>query len=358
MNRRTLLGSAAALVAVSAIPAAAEGEKLKIGFIYVGPVGDGGWTYQHDLARQAVEKEYGDKVETTFIESVPEGADAERALTQLALAGNKLIFATSFGFMDATMNVAKKFPDVKFEHATGYKRAENVATYDARFYEGRAVIGTIAGRMTKSNKIGYIGSFPIPEVIQGINSAYIHARKVNPNVEMKVVWAYSWFDPAKEADAAAALIAEGVDVFMQHTDSTAPLAKAQEAGALGFGQASDMSAFAPSPRISSIVDNWTPYYIKRVGQVLDGTWTSEGVWLGIGDGEVEIGEITDAVPAEVKAEAEALKASIASGEYHPFTGPLKKQDGSDWLADGQKATDEELSSMNFYVEGITAPMPK
>jgi simple sugar transport system substrate-binding protein len=358
MKRRTLLGSAAALIAATAMPAFAQDEKLKIGFIYVGPVGDGGWTYQHDLGRQAVEKEYGDRVETTFIESVPEGADAERALTQLALAGNKLIFATSFGFMDATVNVAKKFPDVKFEHATGYKRAENLSTYDARFYEGRAVIGTIAGRMTKSNKIGYIGSFPIPEVIQGINSAYIHAKKVNPDVEMKVVWAYSWFDPAKEADAAAALIAEGVDVFMQHTDSTAPLAKAQEAGALGFGQASDMSAFAPSPRISSIVDNWSPYYIKRVGQVLDGTWTSEGVWLGIGDGEVVIGEITDAVPAEVKAEAEALKDKIASGEYHPFTGPLKKQDGSDWLADGQKASDEELSGMNFYVEGITAPMPK
>ena len=358
MKRRTLLGSAAALIAATAMPAFAQDEKLKIGFIYVGPVGDGGWTYQHDLGRQAIEKEYGDRVETTFIESVPEGADAERALTQLALAGNKLIFATSFGFMDATVNVAKKFPDVKFEHATGYKRAENLSTYDARFYEGRAVIGTIAGRMTKSNKIGYIGSFPIPEVIQGINSAYIHAKKVNPDVEMKVVWAYSWFDPAKEADAAAALIAEGVDVFMQHTDSTAPLAKAQEAGALGFGQASDMSAFAPSPRISSIVDNWSPYYIKRVGQVLDGTWTSEGVWLGIGDGEVVIGEITDAVPAEVKAEAEALKDKIASGEYHPFTGPLKKQDGSDWLADGQKASDEELSGMNFYVEGITAPMPK
>ncbi|WP_374425994.1 BMP family ABC transporter substrate-binding protein [Paracoccus sp. (in: a-proteobacteria)] len=358
MKRRTLLGSAAALVAATALPALAQDEKLKIGFIYVGPVGDGGWTYQHDLARKAVEAEYGDKVETTFIESVPEGADAERALTQLALAGNKLIFATSFGFMDATINVAKKFPDVKFEHATGYKRAENVSTYDARFYEGRAVIGTIAGRMTKSNKIGYIGSFPIPEVIQGINSAYIHAKKVNPDVEMKVVWVYSWFDPAKEADAAAALIAEGVDVFMQHTDSTAPLAKAQEAGALGFGQASDMAAFAPSPRISSIVDNWLPYYIKRVGQVLDGSWKSEGVWLGIGDGEVEIGEITDAVPAEVKAEAEALKAKIASGEYHPFTGPLKKQDGSDWLAEGQKASDEELSGMNFYVEGIAAPMPQ
>ena len=358
MKRRTLLASAAALSLAAALPAMAQDEKLKIGFIYVGPVGDGGWTYQHDLGRQAIEAEFGDKVETTFIESVPEGADAERAITQLVLAGNKLIFTTSFGFMDATVNVAQKFPDVKFEHATGYKRADNVATYDARFYEGRAVIGTIAGRMTKSNKIGYIGSFPIPEVIQGINSAFIHARKVNPDVEMKVVWAYSWFDPAKEAEAAAALFAEGVDVFMQHTDSTAPLAKAQEAGALGFGQASDMSNFAPSPRISSIVDNWAPYYVKRVGQVLDGTWTSEATWAGIGDGEVVIGEITDAVPAEVKAEAEALRDQIASGAYHPFTGPLKKQDGSDWLAEGQVATDEELSGMNFFVEGITAQIPQ
>jgi simple sugar transport system substrate-binding protein len=329
-----------------------------VGFIYVGVPGDGGWTYQHDQARKEMEEHFGGKVVTAFIENVPEGADAERAITQLALDGNKLIFTTSFGFMEATVNVAQKFPDVKFEHATGYKLAPNLAVYDARFYEGRAVIGTIAGRMTKSNKIGYIGSVPIPEVVQGINSAYIHAKKVNPNVEMKVVWVYSWFDPAKEADAAAALIAEGVDVFMQHTDSTAPLAKAQEAGALGFGQASDMTAFAPSPRISSIVDNWSPYYIKRVGQVLDGTWKSEATWAGIGDGEVVIGEITEAVPAEVKAEAEALRDAIAKGEHHPFTGPLKKQDGSDWLAEGATATDEELSGMNFYVEGITAPMPQ
>ena len=358
MQRRTLLASASAILMALAVPAMAQDEPLKVGFIYVGPVGDGGWTYQHDLARQAVEAEYGDKVETTFIESVPEGADAERALTQLALAGNKLIFATSFGFMDPVMNVAAKFPDVKFEHATGYKTAPNVATYDARFYEGRAVIGSIAGHMTESNKIGYIGSFPIPEVIQGINSSFIHARKVNPDVEMKVVWAYSWFDPAKEADAAAALLAEGVDVILQHTDSTAPLAKAQEAGAIGFGQASDMAAFKPSPRVASIIDEWSPYYIKRVGAMLDGTWESGSSWAGIGDGEVVIGEITDAVPAEVKAEAEALRDKIGAGEYHPFTGPLNKADGSEWLAEGETAPDSDLQGMNFFVEGITAQIPQ
>ncbi|MGR3250159.1 MAG: BMP family ABC transporter substrate-binding protein [Paracoccus sp. (in: a-proteobacteria)] len=358
MQRRTLLATASAAIMALAAPAMAQDEPLKVGFIYVGPVGDGGWTYQHDLARQAVEEEFGDRVETTFIESVPEGADAERALTQLALAGNKLIFATSFGFMDPVMNVAAKFPDVKFEHATGYKTAENVATYDARFYEGRAVIGTIAGHMTESDKIGYIGSFPIPEVIQGINSSFIHARKVNPDVEMRVVWAYSWFDPAKEAEAASALLAEGVDVILQHTDSTAPLAKAQEAGAIGFGQASDMAAFKPSPRVASIIDEWSPYYIKRVGQVLDGTWESGSSWAGIGDGEVVIGEITDAVPAEVKAEAEALRDKIGSGEYHPFTGPLNKADGTEWLAEGEVASDQDLQSMNFFVEGIDAQIPQ
>ncbi|MEZ5883462.1 MAG: BMP family ABC transporter substrate-binding protein [Paracoccaceae bacterium] len=360
MNRRSFLTTTAAtalIAAASGLPALAQ-EPLKVGFIYVGPVGDMGWSYQHDLGRKAIEEAYGEKVVTSYVESVPEGPDAERVLTQMALEGNKLIFATSFGFMDSVMNVAAKFPDVKFEHATGYKRADNVATYDARFYEGRAVIGTIAGRMTKSNKIGYIGSFPIPEVVQGINSSFIHARKVNPDVEMKVVWAYTWFDPAKEADAAAALIAEGVDVILQHTDSTAPQAKAQEAGVYTFGQASDMSAFAPTPRLSSIIDNWAPYYVERVGLMLEGKWESTAAWNGIAGGEVEIGEITEAVPAEVKAEAEALRDKIGAGEYHPFTGPLNKQDGSAWLADGEVATDEMLSGMNFYVEGITAELPQ
>ncbi len=357
MNLTKLFAGAA--LAIGLATSAVAQDKTKVGFIYVGPVGDGGWTYEHDKGRLAVEKHFGDKVETVYQESVPEGADAERAITQMALQGADLIFTTSFGYMDPTINVAKKFPDVKFEHATGYKTADNVAVYSARFYEGRAVQGTIAGRMTKSNIVGYIGSFPIPEVIRGINSAFIHARKVNPDVQFKIVWAFTWFDPAKEADAAKVLIEQGADVILQHTDSTAPHAAAQAAGnVIAFGQASDMSEYAPMPRVSSIIDNWAPYYIARTQAVMDGTWQSMSTWDGIGPGMVGIGEISDAVPADVKAEAMALKDSIASGAYHPFTGPLKKQDGSDWLAEGEVADDGTLAGMNFYVEGIEGDIPQ
>ncbi|WP_099826792.1 BMP family ABC transporter substrate-binding protein [Oceaniglobus indicus] len=358
MQRRTLLGTAAALTMLATGALAQSDGPLKVGFVYVGPVGDGGWTYEHDQARQAVEAEFGDKVETMYQESVPEGADAERVLTQMALSGAKLIFTTSFGYMDPTVNVAAKFPDVKFEHATGYKRADNIGTYSARFYEGRAIQGHIAGKLTKTNKVGYIGSFPIPEVIRGINSAYIHAKKANPDVTFNVVWAYTWFDPAKEADAATALIEQGNDVILQHTDSTAPQAAAEKAGNVyTFGQASDMAEYKPAPRVSSIIDNWAPYYIERVAAVMDGTWESDDTWGGIDSGMVGIGEITDAVPADVKAEALALKDRIASGEYHPFTGPLKKQDGSDWLAEGETADDGTLLGMDFYVEGLTGEIP-
>ncbi|MCZ4353487.1 BMP family ABC transporter substrate-binding protein [Roseovarius aestuarii] len=333
-------------------------DKTKVGFVYVGPVGDGGWTYEHDQARLAVEDHFGDQVETVYVESVAEGPDAERVMRQMAMQGADLIFATSFGFMDPTLNAAKKFPKVKFEHATGYKRADNVSTYSARFYEGRAVQGTIAGRMTESNVIGYIGSVPIPEVIRGINAAYIHAKKVNPDVTFKIVWVYDWFDPAKEAEAAKVLIEQGADVIIQHTDSTAPLAAAAEAGnVIGFGQASDMAEYSDGPRVSSIIDNWAPYYIARVQAVIDGSWSSADTWDGIAPGMVGIGEITDRVPAEIKAEALALKASIASGEYHPFTGPLNKQDGSVWLAEGETADDGTLLGMNFYVEGIEGNVP-
>ena len=355
---KSLLATAA--LATGLAGAAMAEDKTKVGFIYVGPVGDGGWTYEHDKGRQAVEAAFGDKVETVYVESVSE-SNAEGPITQMALSGADLIFTTSFGFMDATLAVAEKFPNVKFEHATGYKQSDNVSVYSARFYEGRAVQGHIAGKMTKSNIIGYIASFPIPEVIRGINSAYIHAKKVNPDVQFKIIWAYTWFDPAKEADAAKALIEQGADVILQHTDSTAPQAAAKEAGnVVTFGQASDMGEYAPFPRVSSIIDDWAPYYVARTKAVMDGTWESVSTWDGIGAGMVGIGEITDAVPADVKAEAEALRDALASGEYHAFTGPLNKQDGTPWLADGETAADygdDGLAGMSFYVEGIEAEIP-
>lgn len=353
----TKLLASAALVAGLAAPAMAA--DTKVGFVYVGPVGDGGWTYEHNEGRLAVEEHFGDAVETVFVESVPEGPDAERVMTQMALQGADLIFTTSFGYMDPTINVAAKFPNVKFEHATGYKRADNVSTYSARFYEGRAVQGTIAGHMTKSNIVGYIASYPIPEVIRGINAAYLHASRVNPDVQFKIIWAYTWFDPAKEADAANALIEQGADVILQHTDSTAPQAAAEAAGGVvTFGQASDMAEFGPFPRVSSIIDNWSPYYIERTQAVIDGSWTSVDTWDGMDTGMVKIGEITDAVPADVKAEAEAMIAAIAAGEYHPFTGPINKQDGSAWLADGEVADDGTLAGMGFYIEGIEGSIPQ
>ena len=355
---KTLLAGAT-LALGFASGAFADAHQTKVGFVYVGPVGDGGWTYEHNQARLAVEAEFGDAVETVFVESVPEGPDAERVMSQMALGGADLIFTTSFGYMDPTINVAAKFPDVKFEHATGFKRSDNVSTYSARFYEGRAVQGHIAGQMTTSNIIGYIGSFPIPEVVRGINSAYIHAKAVNPDVEFKIVWAYTWFDPAKEAEAASVLIEQGADVILQHTDSTAPQAAAQSAGnVVTFGQASDMAEFGPFPRVSSIIDDWAPYYIARTKAVMDGTWTSTDTWDGIGAGMVGIGEISSAVPAEIKASAEALRDSLADGSYHAFTGPVNKQDGSAWLAAGETADDGTLAGMNFYVEGIEGDIPQ
>ena len=356
----TTLIAGAALAFGLATTAFVDGHaKTKVGFVFVGPVGDGGWTYEHNKGRLAVEEAFGDKVETVFVESVAEGPDSERVMTQMALNGADLIFTTSFGYMDPTINIAAKFPDVKFEHATGYKQADNVSVYSARFYEGRAIQGHIAGKMTKSNIVGYIASFPIPEVIRGINSAYIHAKKVNPDVEFKIIWAYTWFDPAKEADAAKVLIEQGADVVLQHTDSTAPQAAAQDAGnVITFGQASDMSQYGPLPRVSSIIDDWAPYYIARTQAVMDGTWTSTSTWDGIGAGMVGIGEISDAVPADVKAEALAMKAALADGSYHAFTGPLNKADGSVWLKSGETANDGDLAGMGFYVEGITAEIPK
>ena len=365
MLRRTLLGRAliagAAGVALgaAALPALAQDDgPFKVGFVYVGPVGDHGWTYRHDLGRQAIEEAYGEDVQTTFVESVPEGADAERVIRRLASEGHGLIFTTSFGFMNPTVKVAREFPDVRFEHATGYKQAENLSTYSARFYEGRAVIGTMAGMMTESDVIGYIGSFPIPEVVRGINAFTIAMRKVNPDAEVKVVWVNSWYDPGKEADAARALIDQGADVITQHTDSPAPLQVAQERGVVGFGQASDMSAFAPEAQLTSIIDDWNDYYVTRTGAAMDGSWTSQDVWYGIADGMVAFADYADAVPEDVREAAEAVRESIVDGSMHPFQGPIANQAGEEVVAEGETLDDAALLGMNYYVEGVQGELPK
>jgi basic membrane protein A and related proteins len=259
------------IAAGASLCGASAADKLKVGFIYLGPVGDLGWTYQHELARQALVKEFGDKIETTYLENVPEGPDAERSIEQLARAGNKLIFTTSFGYMEPTLKVAKKYPNVHFEHATGYKRADNVSTYSGRFYEGRYIQGIIAAKMSKTGVLGYIGSFPIPEVISGINATMLGAQTINPNIKVKIIWANSWFDPGKEADAAKALLDQGADIIMQHTDSPAAMQIASERGKLAFGQDSEMIKFGPKAQLTSIEDNWGPYYISRVKAELDGT---------------------------------------------------------------------------------------
>lgn len=354
MKFKTTMAAAAALALGLSGAAIAQ---TKAGFIYVGPVGDLGWSYEHDQGRLAVEEAFGDAVETTYVESVPEGADAARVMTQMALGGADIIFTTSFGYMDQTLEVAEKFPNVVFEHATGYKRADNVSTYSARFYEGRHVIGLIAGNMTETNTVGYIASFPIPEVVRGINAAYLAAKSVNPDVNFKVVWVYTWFDPGKEADAANALIEQGADVIMQHTDSPAAMTIAEDKGIFAFGQASDMMQFGPTARLSSIIDNWGPYYVSRIQAVMDDTWESTDTWDGIAPGMVKIGEFSDRLPADVAAQAQAAVDAIAAGTLHPFTGPINKQDGSVWLADGEIADDGTLAGMNFYVEGINGELP-
>lgn len=346
---------AATFVIISSIHVVAA--PLKVSFLYVGSIDDLGWTYQHEQGRLALEVEFGDQIETSYVEQVSEGDEAEVVLTDLAMSGAGLIFTTSYSFMDATHKLAAKFPDVKFEHATGVKQTANISTYAARFYEGRAVAGHIAGKMTKSNVIGYIASYPIPEVIRGINSAYIHARRANPNVRFVITWLFTWFDPEKEAEAATKLIDEGADVLLQHTDSTAAVAVAEEMGVFAIGQSSDMKEFGPTSHLTAIIDNWSPYYVRRTQAVLDGNWSSSDTWHGIKDGMIEIGDFSDQVPRAVKAEAKILSDSIASGVHHPFTGPINRQDGSTWLAEGQSANDVELLQMDFFVEGLEGIIP-
>jgi basic membrane protein A and related proteins len=359
MSTLKILGTLAGAVALAltAGGAAAQQQKLKVGFIYVGPVGDHGWSYQHDVGRQAIVKALGDKVETTFVESVPE-ADSERAIEQLARTGHGLVFTTSFGFMEPTLKVARKYPNVKFEHATGFKRAPNLATYAAKFHEGRYIIGQIAGKMSKSGVIGYVAAFPIPEVVAGINSYFLGAQSVNPNIKIKVVWANTWFDPAKEGDAAKALLDQGVDMLAQHTDSPAPIQQAEARGRFGFGQASDMERFAPKAQLTAIIDNWADYYVARTKAVLDGTWKSEDTWGGLKEKMVIMAPYKN-MPDDLKKMAEETEAAIRDGKLNPFKCPVVKQDGTTVECKGSGAlSDEQVLGMNFYVKGIDDKLPQ
>ncbi|MCG4452965.1 MULTISPECIES: BMP family ABC transporter substrate-binding protein [unclassified Pseudomonas] len=344
-------------IGLTAALSAQAAEPLKVGFVYVGPIGDHGWTYQHEQGRQAVIKQFGDKVQTSFVENVAEGADAERVIRNMAKGGYDLVFTTSFGYMNPTAKVAKQFPKVTFEHATGYKQDKNLGTYLSTSYEGRYVGGFLAAKMTKSKKIGYVASFPIPEVIRDINAIQLALDTYNPGSEIKVVWVNSWFDPGKEADAANALIDQGVDVVFQHTDSPAPIQTAERRGVYSVGYASDMAHFGPKAVLTSIVNNWGPHYARSTQAVLDGTWAPQDYWGGLADGTIEL-PISDLVPADVKAEAEAIIASIKDGSFHPFTGPIMDQAGAIKIPVGATASNAELAGMNYYVKGITAEIPQ
>ncbi|MBL6781273.1 MAG: BMP family ABC transporter substrate-binding protein [Alphaproteobacteria bacterium] len=354
-----------ALVGLTTVTAANAADKVKVGFVYLTTPGDHGWTYAHEVARQDVEKHFGDKVETTFVENVPEGPDSARVIRELAKQGNDIIFTTSFGYMDHTIKVAKEFPNVKFEHITGYKRSPNVATGNIRFYEGRYVQGVVAGLMTKSNKIGYLASFPIPEVIQGINAFGIGLRSVNPKAEVSVIWVNSWYDPVKEADAAKVHIAEGADILAQHTDSPAMLQTAQKAGVHGFGQSSDMKAFAPKAQLFSSVNNWGPYYISKIQQMMDGKWsTGDGpdhwagnTWVGMADDYLVLSPFEN-MPSDVAAAAAKAAADIKSGKNKIFTGPIKDNSGKIRVPAGKTLNDGELfQTLDYYVDGISGKIP-
>ena len=347
--------AASTLIGMPNIVRAAD--KMKAAWIYIGPTGDMGWSYQHDQARLAVQKEFGARVETIKVESVPESADAERVLTQLAQNGSKIIFTTSFGYMEPTIKVAKQFPNVYFEHATGYKRADNVSTYAIRFYEGRAVQGTIAGMLTKSGILGFVGAVPIPEVVSCIDAFTIAARKVRPDAKTKVIWVNEWFNPGKEAEAAKALLDQGADVIAQHTDSPAPVQTAEARKAWSFGQSSDMAKFGPTHEVTSSVDNWAPYYLQRVKAALDGTWKSIDTWGGLASGMLKIPPFNKDVPEKVREAGRRVEEEIKAGKLHPFAGPVKDQSGKEMVAAGQVLGDDKILGINWYVEGVEGDLP-
>ena len=337
--------------------AAAKPEPLKAAWIYVGPVGDAGWSFAHDQGRKAVEAKFGDAVKTSFVEKVPEGADAERVIRDLAQQGNKIIFATSFGYMEAMLKVAADFPDVKFEHATGYKTAPNMRIYDASFYQDTYMAGVIAGKMTKTNVLGFVGSFPIAEVLRNINAFTLGAQSVNPKIKTKVVWVNTWYDPGKESEAAQSLINQKADVLLQNTDSTAVLQTAEKNGKYAFGWDSDMSSFGPKAHLASAIVNWGPYYIKAIEEVKAGTWKTERTVWGVKEGLNDLIKINDAVPADAKKRVDEIKAGLKDGSFSVFTGPVVDNAGKERLGKDQKADQAWLDKIDFFVKGVEGKVP-
>ncbi|WP_413458013.1 BMP family ABC transporter substrate-binding protein [Herbaspirillum huttiense] len=349
---------AAAAPAAAPAAAAPAADPLKVAFVYIGPVGDAGWTFAHDKGRKAVEEKFGDKVKTTFVENIPESAaDAERVFRQLATDGNKLIFGTTFGYMEAMLKVAKEFPEVKFEHATGFKTADNLAQYDVRTYEGAYLAGVVAGKMSKSGKLGVVASVPIPEVIRNIDSFTLGARSVNPKATTAVVWVNKWFDPGKEREAATTLIGQGVDVLMQNTDSAAVVQTAQEKGVYAFGWDSDMTSFGPKAHLAASMINWGVYYTARVQAVLDGSWKSSTSWIGLKETGIDLAAFNPELPADVKTLVEERKKGIVDGTAPIWKGPIKDNAGKEVLGKDAVADDGFLHGIKFYVEGVDGKVP-
>ncbi len=332
--------------------------QTKVGFVYVSPIGDAGWTYQHDLGRKQMEAALKGKVTTQYVENVPEGADAERVIRELAQSGCKVVFTTSFGYMNPTIKVAPTFPNTVFLHATGYKDAKNVGIYNARFYEGRYLNGVIAGKMTKKNIAGYVAAFPIPEVLQGINAFTQGMKSVNPKAEVRVIWVNSWFDPGKEREAALTLISQGADMVTHHTDSTAVVQAAEEKGVYSFGYHSDMSKYGPKSQLTATTHHWGDFYVKTLNEVTAGTWKPVNVWGGIKDGMIKLAPMNAAVPKDVQALVKKLEGEIVAGKLHPFQGPVVDQDGKTVLPAGKVMTDDEIGKMNYYVQGVASKLPK
>ncbi|MBX3685699.1 MAG: BMP family ABC transporter substrate-binding protein [Rhodocyclaceae bacterium] len=361
-SRRTMIKSLAAVAGAAALPGAIRNafaaDPMKVGYVYVSPIGDAGWTFQHDLGRKQMESALAGKVVTKYVENVAEGADAERVIREFAASGNKLIFATSFGYMNYMERVARQFPKTVFMHATGYKMGKNMGIYNARFYEGRYLCGVIAGKMTTSNVLGYVAAFPIPEVLQGINAFIRGARSVNPKAEVRVIWVNSWYDPGKEREATTTLLSQGADVVTHHTDSTAVVQAAEEKGKYAFGYHSDMSKYGPKAHLTATTHQWGGFYTRTAQSVLDGSWKPGSVWGGYKESMIELSPINPVVPKEVVAMVTGLEEKLRAGTFHPFSGPVVDQDGKERLGAGEVMADDVLGKMDYFVEGVSSRLPK